>query len=82
MKGNYVWLLNAETAMEFFDRCLRKEAITEDEKAEVMMEMYREGLIECLGHTTMTKDELADALSKEVGARVLNIGKKNETDAD
>lgn len=78
MKGQYVWLLNADSAMEFFDRCLRKEAITEEEKAEVMLQMYREGLIECMGHTTMTRDELAAALSKEIGARVLNIGKKDD----
>lgn len=82
MKGNYVWLLDADSALEFYDRCLRKEAITENEKAEVMMQMYREGLIQCLGHTTMSKDELAEALVKEVGVRVLNIGKKNETDTE
>ncbi len=79
MKGQYVWLLTADTATEFFDRCLQKEAITEDEKADVMMQMYREGLIQCLGHTTLTKDELAEALAKEVGMRILNIGKKDES---
>ena len=78
MKGQYVWLLDAESAMVFFDRCLQKEAITEDEKADVMMQMYREGLIECLGHTTLTKDELAEALAKELDIRILKIGKKDE----
>lgn len=64
--------------MEFFDRCQRKEAINEEEKSAVMMEMYREGLIQCLGHTTLTKDELAEALAKEVGANILKIGRKDE----
>ena len=82
MKGQYVWLLDADSAMTFFDRCLQKEAITEDEKAEVMMQMYREGLIECMGHTTLTKDELAEALAKEIGIRVLKIGKENSDEKD
>lgn len=78
MKGNYVWLLNADAAVEFFDRRLRKEATTEVEKNEVLLGMYREGLVECLGHTTMTKDELAEALAKELEISVLNIGPENE----
>lgn len=76
MSGNYVWLLNAETAMIFFDRCLQKEAVTEKEKNDVMLGMYKEGLIECLGHTELSKDELAIELSK-IG-NVLNIGKKDD----
>lgn len=64
--------------MMFFDRCLQKEAVTEDEKADVMMQMYREGLIECLGHTTLSKDELAESLAREVGIKILNIGKKDD----
>ncbi len=79
MKGQYVWLLDSESALEFFDRCLKKEAITENEKADVMMQMYREGLIQCLGHTTMTKDELAEALVKETGLTILKVGRKNES---
>lgn len=78
MKGQYVWLLDGDTALMFFDRCMMKEAITEEEKTEVLMGMYHEGLVQCLGHTTMTKDELAEALEKEIGLRILNIGKKDE----
>lgn len=76
MKGSFVWLLNADTALEFYDRCLRGEVVTEDEKNEVLLQMYREGLIECLGHTTLSKDEVAAELSKV--ARVLKIEKRDE----
>lgn len=77
MSGNYLWLLNADSALEFYDRCLRKEAITQKEKNDILFQMCKEGLIECLGHTTMSKAEVAAELAK-IG-KVLHITNEQKT---
>ena len=78
MEGNYLWLLSADAALEFYDRCERKEAITEKERAAVMIQMYREGLIQCLGHTLMSKAEAIEQLAKV--ANIIQVRKKNAND--
>lgn len=76
MSGQYVWLLTAESTLEFYERAGSKEAITEKEREAILVQMCREGLIECLGHTEMTKDELFAELGKDLN--VLRVEKREK----
>lgn len=77
MSGNYIWLLDVDSALEYYDRCLRKEAVKEEEKTDILIQMYKEGLISCMGHTELSKDELSRELSK-IG-RILKVEKRDES---
>jgi len=75
----YVWLLNVEVLEELFRRCEYKEAITEAEREAVLLQMHKEGLVQCLGSTDLSKEELKSELSKDMNVWTPEE-KKNESE--
>ncbi len=73
----YVWLLNSEVLEEMYRRLEYKEAITENERTETLMQMHKEGLVECLGSTELSKEELKSELAKDFN--ILEPRKNDET---
>lgn len=42
MEEKVGFIMDASTAMEFFDRCLKKEAVTREEKMKILEELVAE----------------------------------------
>jgi len=66
------FMMSAEVAEEFFNRCLMKEAITEKERLDVMKELMAEKKLMMSGRTELSKEEFAKTLANK-GANVLVV---------
>jgi hypothetical protein len=51
------WTMTADIAMEFFKRCQEREAKTEQERVEILVELAEEGKMSNVVVTKKSKDE-------------------------
>lgn len=70
-----VILMNPAAGCEFYERAIMREAVTEKEKVDILLELHKEGKVQILGSTDLTKAELIEELSKV--ARVWSVEGKN-----
>lgn len=71
------WTMTADTAMEFYRRCIDRHAETEEEKVKILTELAHEGKMTNVTATNKTRDEYIQDKAKHFN--VLKIGKKDET---
>lgn len=67
------WTMTAETAMEFFKRCMDRKAETEQERGKILEELAKEGRMTSVVATKKTKEEYIKEKSKHY--RILKVGK-------
>lgn len=72
-----VWTMDVDTALEFYRRCIERNAETEDERLKILTDLAEEGRMKSVVATSKTKEEYIQDKAKHF--RVLRI-KKNETD--
>ncbi len=68
------WTMTADTAMEFFKRCHERSAKTEQERANILLELAQEGQMTSVVATNKTKEEYIQDKAKQV--RILKVGVK------
>lgn len=70
--------LSVENAQEFFERCMKREANTLEERLEILREMAEEGKIKRIMATDRTPDQVAKDLSKHYdNVLIIKPKKKN-----
>lgn len=70
------WTMSVDTALEFYKRCMERNATTEKEKVEILTELAQEGRMQSVTATDKTKDEYIADKAKHF--KVLKIEKKEE----
>ena len=65
--GVLVWQMDLETAEEFYTRCMDRNAVTEDERVEILIELANEGRMKSVSKTDRTADQVAEDMSKKFG---------------
>lgn len=70
------WTMTADIAMEFFQRCQDRGAVTEPERVKILMELAEEGKMTNVTATNKTKDEYIKDKAKHF--KILKVGKKDE----
>ena len=75
---NVAWTMSVDTALEFYRRCIERNAKTEQEKVAILTELAQEGRMTSVTVTNKTKQEFIDDKAKHF--KVLEIRRKNETD--
>jgi hypothetical protein len=73
------WIMNAETALIFYERKAALGAVTENECAAILLEMAKEGLIKSVIATERSKEEVIQDLAKNYGS-ILHL--KGDTNAE
>lgn len=76
--GTLAWTMTVDTAMEFFKRCHERGAKTEQERADILLELAEEGQMKSVVATNKTKEEFIQDKAKHF--KVLGIKKKDEID--
>ena len=69
-----LFLMTVDSACEFYDACLMKEAVTEQERVAILMDMYKTGKISWAGRTDASKEEILSAMVEI--ANIYQIRKK------
>lgn len=70
------YVLTPETAEEFYETAIMKEAVTEKERVEILENMEKDGDILTSGVTPDSKEDFVKKLSEY--ARVFTISKKDK----
>ncbi len=60
-----IFTMTYEVAEEFYARCKKRKAETEEERTAILVEMAREGLLMGVSQTERTREEYVEDLSKE-----------------
>lgn len=76
-KKSIAWTMTADTAMEFFKRCMQTGAKTEKEKVEILIDLAREGQMTNVVVTGKSREDYIKEKAKHF--KILRI-KKRETD--
>lgn len=71
-----VFVMNVDTAMEFYQRCADRKAVTEKERSKILAELAKEGKMERAYQTGRSKDQVIKDLSRE--HKVLRVEKKKD----
>lgn len=58
------WTMDVETAMEFYKRCMERNATTEPEKVAILTELAQEGRMKSVVGTDKTKEEFINDKSR------------------
>lgn len=61
------FMLYGAALEEFFKRCDAREAVTEKERTEILIEMAKEGWIASVTQTNRTKEQYVEDLKKNYG---------------
>jgi len=62
-----LWNMDVDTAIEFYKRCMERNAETEEERVEILTELAEEGRINCVSQTNRTPEQVAEDMSKNYG---------------
>lgn len=73
---NIAWTMDVETAMEFYQRCIGRNAKTEEEKVAILAELSREGKMKSVVVTNKTRDEYIEDKAKHF--KIMRIEKKED----
>lgn len=73
---NIAWTMNVDTALEFYKRCIERNAKTEREKVAILTELAQEGRMASVVATNKTREEYVEDKAKHF--RVLKITKKDD----
>lgn len=71
------WTVTAEIAMEFFKRCHKRGAKTEQERVKILVELAEEGKMNSVVVTSKSKDEYIKDKARHF--KILKVEEKNET---
>ena len=77
MKKTVAWTMTADTAMEFYKRCMDRNANTEEEKVKILVELAEEGKMDHVVATDKTKEEYIAHKAKHYN--IIEARKKDET---
>lgn len=69
------WEMTSGTALEFFKRCMKQKAETEQARIEILIQLAEEGKIDRATTTNKSKEEYMKDKAKHF--RVLSISRKN-----
>ena len=58
------FIMNVDFAIEFFERCQKAKAVTEEERSVILLQLVKENKAEYLGSTPLGKASFAKRLSK------------------
>lgn len=72
-KKSIAWMMTADTAMEFFKRCMETGAETEQEKVEILTDLAREGRMTSVTVTGKSREEYIQDKAKHF--KILRIKK-------
>ena len=59
-----VWTMNADVALEFYERCAEREAHTEEQRLVILRELAEEGKMVSVMATERTKEQYVEDLNK------------------
>lgn len=77
-KKTVAWTMTADTAMEFFKRCQERNAVTEEERVAILVELSKEGQMTSVTVTNKTREKYIEDKAKHF--KILRVRKKDETD--
>jgi len=69
-----IWQMSCAKAIEFFEICEAREAVTEEEKIKILVEMGKQGKLQRVWATKKSKEEFIKHLSRE--HKVLHVKPK------
>jgi hypothetical protein len=72
------FVLTPEKAEKFFETCIMKEAIKEEERIAIMEQMIKDDELITSGITSATRDELVTKLSKVASVLMVNGKRRNK----
>ena len=81
--NTYMFHMNVDTAMAFYERVAAKEllyerTLNEAERTEILVEMAKEGLIERVVGTNRSKQQVVEDLAKH--SKILDLRKEKDDD--
>lgn len=74
----FAFRMTPEIGEEFWKRVIERQANTEKERFEILMQMAEEGLLISVSKTTRSKEEYKKALAKEF--RILDVTTENKSE--
>ena len=78
---NYMFHMDVDTALEFWQRVIDRKAETLEERNIILMELVEEGRIQSVMSTERTKEQIIQDAAKNYG-RVLDLTKIKEDKSD
>jgi hypothetical protein len=78
---NYMFRMDVDTALEFWERVMDRKAETLEERNAILIELVEEGRIKSVMATERTKEQIIEDAAKNYG-RVLDLTKIKEDKSD
>jgi len=75
--GSIAWEMTVDTALEFYKRCVERNAETEEERMEILAELAKEGKMTSVTSSKNTKEEYIREKAKHF--KILKITKKDDS---
>jgi len=76
MGKNLMFEMTVDTALEFYERCLKQKAETLEEKTQILIDLAKEGKMKSVMSTDRSMDQVAKDMSKNFGNVLVVKGKK------
>jgi hypothetical protein len=69
---NYIFQMSVDTALEFWERVVARNAQTEEERQDILIELVQEGKVDAVSKTNRSKEQILKDAKKNYG-NVLNL---------